>query len=531
MRTNISKTIAIIAVGSILLLTVFFQINASYKKNDGHFIYPVDDTYIHMAVAENLANSGQWGLVPNEFSSLSSSILYTLLIAGIITLFGSSEFIPLIINIAGGLGILILMSRIVFRENFKLLTTCIITFSVMYFTPLPALIISGMEHVLQILICGVFVYYSALLLEKNTPKRSDLPFFVILPCLTAMVRFEGIFLVFIISFLFLLRNRKLISLAAIVSGLLPIVILGVISLNNGSYFLPNSLLLKGNAPILTPYGFFLYSYTWLGMLRVNPHGMVLFIGLTSCFIYTYKTKRLLWSRSSVMMIISTFAIILHFTFARTGWFFRYEAYIVFLSILSFSWALDSVQIKPAFRIANLPLYIAGAILGLALLNPLVERANDALTRTVPATNNIYEQQFQMARFLKTYYNHESIGANDIGAISFFTDVKLLDLYGLASKDILVLRIKNLFDQEHIYKVSKSHNVRIAIIYDDWFNGNVPKEWIKLGQWSVVKNVVVGSNTISFYATDENNAETLKRNLKAFSVALPKDVIQQGDYLN
>ena len=52
----------------------------SVRENDGHFIYQNDDIYIHMAIAKNVANHGVWGVTQHEFTSSSSSILYTLIL-------------------------------------------------------------------------------------------------------------------------------------------------------------------------------------------------------------------------------------------------------------------------------------------------------------------------------------------------------------------------------------------------------------------------------------------------------------------
>ena len=50
------------------------------KRTGGVFMYPVDDVFIHLELAHNLAKSGTWGINPDVFSPASSSILYTLLL-------------------------------------------------------------------------------------------------------------------------------------------------------------------------------------------------------------------------------------------------------------------------------------------------------------------------------------------------------------------------------------------------------------------------------------------------------------------
>ena len=70
-------------VGGILLL------------NGGHFAYSLDDPYIHLALAENLA-AGHYGLNLDEPSSPSSSILWPLLLAPF-TRWAGYEWVPLVL--------------------------------------------------------------------------------------------------------------------------------------------------------------------------------------------------------------------------------------------------------------------------------------------------------------------------------------------------------------------------------------------------------------------------------------------------
>src|SRR5688500_9913608 len=64
----------------------------------GIFMYPLDDTFIHMELARNLADHATWGINPGEFGSASSSLLYTVLLALLFKVFGVWVTIPFIVN-------------------------------------------------------------------------------------------------------------------------------------------------------------------------------------------------------------------------------------------------------------------------------------------------------------------------------------------------------------------------------------------------------------------------------------------------
>jgi len=76
----------------ILAYTIIFlgMLYTAAKKADGNIVSPIDDTYIHMAMAKNLAHHGIWGVSPVEFSSTSSSIGYTLLLGFLFYIFGET---------------------------------------------------------------------------------------------------------------------------------------------------------------------------------------------------------------------------------------------------------------------------------------------------------------------------------------------------------------------------------------------------------------------------------------------------------
>lgn len=65
--------------------------------NEGLFIYALDDTYIHLAMAENIAR-WHYGINLETYVAASSSILWPFLLA----LFQGWEYAPLLINILSG---------------------------------------------------------------------------------------------------------------------------------------------------------------------------------------------------------------------------------------------------------------------------------------------------------------------------------------------------------------------------------------------------------------------------------------------
>jgi hypothetical protein len=229
---------------------------------------------------------------------------------------------------------------------------------------------------------------------------------------------------------------------------------------------------------------------------------------------------------------------------RVRWFFRHDAYLVAFGMFAIGLALlDFVPqriSRPRIRTASLPLYLAALILAALLVLPILKRGSEALAQrarstldVAQATTNIYEQQYQMAQFLKTFYTGQSVAANDIGAINYFADVHILDLDGLASLPVARMKRADQFHAEQIRQLTQGSGTRIAIIYDYWLTGpkadNRPSEWTRVGQWTISHNVSVGGNTISFYTIAPGEDTRLMQNLAQFASRLPPTVKQSGIY--
>src|SRR5262245_53231634 len=77
---------------------VTFTVWTAIQQADGSLVYSLDDAYIHMAMAKNLALHGVWGCTPFHFSSSSSSLLWTTILALTYFVTGVREVTPLVLN-------------------------------------------------------------------------------------------------------------------------------------------------------------------------------------------------------------------------------------------------------------------------------------------------------------------------------------------------------------------------------------------------------------------------------------------------
>jgi hypothetical protein len=530
LKNTIAHEYFVIIIAFAALFIPILLIEAHVLRNtSGIFMYPLDDTFIHLSVAKNLALTGNWGINKYQFASASSSILYTVLLAACTKLFSASTLTPFMINAVAGIFLIFVLQQWLKKQKIPVTAQLIILLCVIFFTPLPIIIISGMEHTLQCLFSFLFIFsFSDWLEKKDTSnEKIKLPLQIfVYGFLVTSIRYEGIFIVLVIC-LILLFNKKVISafLLGFIS-ILPILIFGIYSLSKGSYFFPNSVLLKSQTTTMSVAGIGSYisnilvqKFTISTTITALAAQRLLII-LPLIYLVFLKQIKIKTSYKYTPIILMAVTL-LHLSFAATGWFYRYEAYLILCSVMIISviiykyWNEIFIEIKSAC-------FVLGIIL-FSLSFPLILRSTAAFAKASTACTNIYQQQYQMALFVNEYYNNKVVAANDIGAISYLSNGNILDLWGLGNIDVAKSKKQNYYTPDFLDSFSKKNNTKIAIVYDSWFNTDLLKRWQKIATWKINNNVICGDDTVSFYAVDENEKELLKNNLHDFEKKLPVGV--------
>jgi hypothetical protein len=497
------------------------------KRTGGVFMYPVDDVFIHLELALNLAKSGTWGINPGEFSPASSSIFYTLLL-GFFSFLSDSILWPFIINVVAAICLLFVFSNWLARQNISLTRHLLIVAAVVLLTPLPVLVLSGMEHTLQCLFSFLFLVHFTewLSVQKSNEPVGNIPWKVLLfGILVTATRYEGIFLVAMACASLLYYRKWYQSILLGLISALPVLLFGLISVLKGSYFFPNSVLIKsdevplfGGGPGHLVQTLLVEKLTLMkpGITALATQRLLLILPLSYLlFRQTLQGKKPL----ALQLLLLTGTTLLHLALASTGKFYRYEAYLIFCSMgavgLTLAISLGSLK---SFRPKVIT--VLASLLFFFLLFPLALRSSAAFSKAGQACINIFEQQYQMGKFLQNYYHNSPVAANDIGAVSYYTKGTIIDLWGLGSNEIARSRKDGSWTPAFLDSFSKKNNVGLAIIYDSWFNNGLQPYWKKVATWQVPDNVVLGDETVSFYAVDSTGSEEIRRNLMDFQKQLP-----------
>jgi hypothetical protein len=454
---------------------------------------------------------------------------------------GVSQIAPLVWNLLFAVLLLLVANAILSWYKLPAAVRFAALLAIIFLIPLPSLILAGTEQILQTLLAMLATFLAARMLSGEAPSsttRDSTLLLMLAPSVTA-VRFEGMFLIFAIGVLLLLRKRWTYVLAFAACGFLPVVIYGIISVRHGWFWLPSSVLLKGVMPDLTSLSGLFLSLAVNAFVNLYKalHMFVLLIAvLLSYVLSSGKGCDVLESRQ-LMGAILLLTALPHVEFVQVGPLFRYDAYLFALSVLFLASQLPSVMTglptRTTFSSRLVPQYLATCALALLLLFPLTVKGSRLLWLLPQCTTNIFEQQYQMGVFINQYYQGSTVALNDVGAVNFLADIHCLDLWGLADRDITLAKRTHTFHTRTIADLSRQAGARIAILYDHWFAGEVgglPGDWVRVGRWTIQDNVIAGGDTVSIYAVDPSEVSHLIQCLREFSQRLPRDVIQSGSYL-
>jgi hypothetical protein len=532
------KSVLILAVAVTGLCVAVIEAGV-LKQTNGTFSYPLDDTFIHMSLAKNLALYGNWGISPHEFASASSSVLYTLLLALLFKIFSVQVIIPFILNCAVGVVLLAVVQRWLRREGISVSGQWWILLALVFAVPLPILIICGMEHTLQCLFSFLFIFgFSGWLEESQKQGKWSFPWPVALyGLLVTFIRYEGLFLIAIACLMLVWRRKLVLAVKLGVVGVLPLVIFGLYSGWKGSYFLPNSVLLKSDTAPASLGGMLQYAGNILiekltivdtdnvpagahrpGISLLATQRLLIVLPLVYLVFLKYIRQRVAYGYMLAMILGGT---ILQLCLASTGWLYRYEAYLVFCTVVIAGvliWKYGREVMRE--RGAGVK-WLAGVVV-FALGFPFVLRSVAGFSKTGTAGVNIYQQQYQMGQFLHSYYDRDAFAANDIGAVSFFTDGPNVDLWGLGNFRVARSKKKGYWTPDFLDSLCRSEQVKTAVVYDAWFSDSLLHRWTKVASWQIRNNVICGEDSVSFFAVGGDGAG-LKKNLEAYEARLPAGV--------
>ncbi len=293
------------------------------------------------------------------------------------------------------------------------------------------------------------------------------------------------------------------------------------SLTLGWSFLPTTLVLKGNVPAFDSAWSLLNALGLRALVAIRGAHIDLLLLAAAFVLMTRRRTSGPLSTSEIILALFLTGSALHLQLASmNGRLYRYEVYLVALALTGLGLALYERR-----RSQKTPLGMAQragvAALVMIFLSSFGPRAWNVSQGTPSASRNVYDQHLQIARFLQNFYPDARVAANDIGAITYYTDIRLIDLWGLAHREIMELKRAGKFDLPAVERITR--DAEIAILYPAWFEGLIPPGWIEVARWRLKRNVAASSDTVSFYALRPEDVPRLWAALAAMAPELPEGV--------
>jgi hypothetical protein len=519
------------------------------RANGGHVSYALDDAYIHMALAKNLAFHGVWGVTSHEFSSASSSPLWIPLLALVFRVFGVTELASLALNVLALALALTCAFAILRRVKMPgtLILPVLLLMSVGSY--LVALVPTGMEHVLHaaasLALTGVMAHYVES--PESAPSRRLKLAALMLAAMVPAIRYEGLFLVFAFCLLLAARRRWLDAVLAGLAALVSPLLFGAVSAAHGWYWLPNSVILKAGAG--SGAGGFLAGMVARGweQTRTVPQLSLLVLCLGTAGVQMYRYDAYLYALGFVVVAaglwvylqeplptagrrsqaLAAVAVVLFLHISLQQHLLTYLEEAALVLVLA---GLGFEQLRKLPR-GGVPLRWATFTAGLVLMAlPLQTGFAANYHKAHRGPTNIHEQQYQAGRFIQAHYYRQGVAAGDIGTISFLGDVRLLDLWGLGTRESGALRKAGAWNADAIDRLARDKGIRVAVFYGKAFSAMIPSRWVRAADWTISGNATSADDTVSIFAVDPVELPRLNAALREFSRKLPRSVVQRGKYL-
>jgi hypothetical protein len=481
----VSVTGALIAFSALLIVAL--------SRNGWVFEYPLDDVYIHLAMAEQIGRGG-YGVNAAEYASAASSPLYPFLFAPFEAT-ALQRWLPLVWNIAS-LSLAAALLGAAFGKSslgrlglvLALVAPLALSMNVTAYT--------GMENMAHgaaslAIVLGLWRFVA-------TDRVGIL---LVLGVLFAPAfRLEGLALAMAAGGVVLVLGRPRAGLGLMVLGILPVAAFAGFLTSLGLDPMPNSVSAKlgdaGDGPIEN------------FVLNTRFRGGIFLFALSAVVALISASTLTRYPRSAWFGLGISAAGMAHLAFGAIGWMDRYENYAVLSQVAAMALLLGAASPLTA-RVA-LAVVLAG---GLYTYTPHMFRVYAWNVTAIAA------QQGEMARFAKEYLK-APIAVNDIGYVAWRNPDYVLDLWGLASADALGLRGSEP-GQGWAGPLAKQHRVALAMVYDRWLGEAVPDSWAHLGKLTLdIPDAFIGGLAVSFYATDPTDAERLRSLIKEWEVSLP-----------
>jgi hypothetical protein len=406
--------------------------------------------------------------------------------------------------------LLISVQRWLIRRSIQPLNQLVILLAVVLLTPLPALVISGMEYPTQLLFTFLFITsFSELtgrpltltgrpfastghpIASTGRPLARKVYVYAILMLAASYATLP---ILGIAAILLLTRHQWWEAAKLIFFSILPLYLFGLLSVTKHNLFVPT--------PFFLDWGLHFPAISDSNQLAA---AFLLLILALLAAIYREPIRRHPSCRDILWLLAGATAC--HLFFAPSSAYPHYIAYLTGCTV-----ALGGVLVTQHQK--KWLLYPVPVLLAL----PLLYHAVTSMAQTAPSCVDTYTKQYQTAKFLSAFYAGDPVASTDLGAISFVDDSRIVDLSGLANSEVFDRkRIRN-WTPASADSLSERMNANVAILHHSWSDADMEPYWYRIATWQTP------TDSISFYSIDRRYIQKLETTMHAFEPQLPPGVV-------
>jgi len=219
----------------------------------------------------------------------------------------------------------------------------------------------------------------------------------------------------------------------------------------------------------------------------------------------WRSRRDIW-RAPVLFPLLLAAMILlhgHFVFSPLYWVYRYDAYLVAFGVF-----VAAVVVAQLPGPGALP---RGALAALAVVSlvPIIADVREGLVADteIEGMRNTYLEEVQTAEFIRLYYPDAAVIVNDLGAVTYYTEARILDLVGLGDIEPVVIMRRGAYTSSDVTAWTAPYRPSIAIIQLNWsvVRPLIPPEWVRVA----VVEVPPHHHPVGFFAVNREEAWPLR----------------------
>lgn len=510
----------------ISIVSCLVYLGVEYHYTNGQMGVPLDDTWIHFRFADNFAHGNFFQYNVNEPTAGTTSPLYVIVLGTAGLLISNFIISSLLISFTFYLLTVIFVYKISLLIFSKDNNASVQQYAKYYSAEFIALIIasitvisgrlvwsalSGMETTMFTFFSIAGIYFHIKNLNRN--KFSYMP--AIFFSLAVVSRPEG-FLLFSIFLFDVLYNgikeknikslwlKVFISIVIFLAVSLPYLIF---SYNLSGHFFPNTFRGQGGGFKYIP-DFNYLRIVMVLFLRDNIITGILY--LAGFFYYIFNLKKYSSEfRLLNLMLLWIFLMPLVSSVLIPNWRHHVRYMIPLIPLINVAAIYFMFRFFDMKRLINFKKYLfrKRLLTTVLLICSMVYYIVYAIALG-KNTQNINDQQVLLADWVgKNVAKDETIGLNDIGAITFKNGNRIVDMAGLVTPEVLRYYSYNVEDRlDSMNYLLKKNNVSYIIIYDHWFTEYLNKygnELTFLTSAVLKDNTICGGDTMKVYKTNFN----------------------------